>query len=73
MDRLIVGGESGNGARPMNPEWVRDIKDQCAVARIAFFFQAVGWGKQKGRWQSSRWQAVAGVSRTEEGSLGSWF
>jgi len=42
MDRLIVGGESGNGARPMNPEWVRDIKDQCAVARIAFFFKQ--WG-----------------------------
>lgn len=39
---VIVGGESGPGARPMNPEWVRSIRDQCYVARVPFFFKQ--WG-----------------------------
>lgn len=43
IDWLIVGGESGKGARPMNPAWVRDIKDQCARAAIPFFFKQ--WGR----------------------------
>jgi len=47
----IVGGESGPGARPMNPEWVLDIRDQCEAAGIPFFFKQ--WGgvfkKRNGR------------------------
>lgn len=39
---VIVGGESGPGARPMDPSWVRNIRDQCAAARIDFFFKQ--WG-----------------------------
>jgi protein gp37 len=39
---VIVGGESGAGARPMDTEWVLSIKDQCARARIPFFFKQ--WG-----------------------------
>lgn len=39
---VIVGGESGHGARPMRPEWVRSIRDQCAAARVPFFFKQ--WG-----------------------------
>lgn len=39
---VIVGGESGPRARQMNPEWVRDIRDQCRRARVAFFFKQ--WG-----------------------------
>ncbi|MHB1104111.1 MAG: DUF5131 family protein [Devosia sp.] len=39
---VIVGGESGPGARPMDPEWVREIRDQCTEAGIAFFFKQ--WG-----------------------------
>ncbi len=38
----IVGGESGPGARPMQAEWVRSIRDQCAAAGVAFFFKQ--WG-----------------------------
>ena len=34
---IIVGGESGPGARPMDTQWVRDIRDQCARAGVAFF------------------------------------
>jgi len=39
---VIVGGESGPHARPMNPEWVREVRDQCTAASIAFFFKQ--WG-----------------------------
>ena len=42
IDWVIVGGESGPGARPMDPEWVRDIRDQCVAAGVPFFFK--GWG-----------------------------
>lgn len=49
-DWLIVGGESGPNSRPMNPEWVRHLKDQCDD-RTAFFFKQ--WGgvnkKENGR------------------------
>lgn len=43
IDWVIVGGESGHGARPMHPEWVRSIRDQCADAGVAFFFKQ--WGE----------------------------
>lgn len=36
---LIFGGESGSGARPMNVEWARSIRDQCAAAGTAFFMK----------------------------------
>jgi protein gp37 len=39
---MIVGGESGHGARPMQREWVLSLRDQCAQARIPFFFKQ--WG-----------------------------
>ena len=42
---VIVGGESGVKARPMNPEWVDNIKRQCDMAGVAFFFKQWGaWG-----------------------------
>lgn len=45
---VIVGGESGPRARPMDPEWVRSLRDQCRRARVAFFFKQWG-GVQKRR------------------------
>jgi protein gp37 len=39
---VIAGGESGPGARPMNPAWVRTLRDQCEAARTAFLFKQ--WG-----------------------------
>jgi protein gp37 len=44
---LIVGGESGNGARPMHPDWARSLRDQCQAAGVPFFF------KQWGEWEVS--------------------
>ena len=46
IDWAIVGGESGPGARPMDPAWVTDIRDQCHKANVAFFFKQWG-GVQK--------------------------
>jgi len=45
---VIVGGESGPGARPMDPTWVRDIRDQCVASNAAFFFKQWG-GVQKSK------------------------
>jgi len=42
IDWVIIGGESGPRARPMRPEWVRDIREQCQDAGVAFFFKQ--WG-----------------------------
>lgn len=39
---VIVGGESGPRARPMHPDWVRHIRDQCVACRVPFFFKQ--WG-----------------------------
>ena len=39
---VIVGGESGPGARPMERSWILDIRDQCTAAGVAFFFKQ--WG-----------------------------
>jgi protein gp37 len=44
---VIVGGESGPGARPMKPEWVRSIRDQCRAAGVAFFFKQWGGVRKK--------------------------
>lgn len=46
IDWVILGGESGPGARPMKKEWVIDIRDQCLAAGVPFFFKQWG-GKNK--------------------------
>jgi protein gp37 len=46
MDWVIVGGESGPGARPIQEEWVVDLRNQCKQASVPFFFKQWG-GKQK--------------------------
>jgi protein gp37 len=43
IDWVIVGGESGPGARPMHPDWARSIRDQCQTAGVPFFFKQ--WGE----------------------------
>ena len=46
IDWVVVGGESGPGARPMHRSWVRDIRDRCEAAGVPFFY------KQAGEWAS---------------------
>jgi protein gp37 len=45
LNWVIVGGESGSGARPMHPDWARGIRDQCQAAGVKFFFKQ--WGAWK--------------------------
>lgn len=47
IDWVIVGGESGPRARPMSPEWVLDIRDQCFAAGVPFFFKQWGGARRK--------------------------
>lgn len=42
LDWIICGGETGPGARPMRPDWVRSLRDQCQAAGTPFFFKS--WG-----------------------------
>jgi len=56
IDWVIVGGESGPGARPMDPAWATNLRDQCLAAGVAFFFKQ--WGgvnkKKAGRMLDGR-------------------
>lgn len=55
IDWVIVGGESGAGARPTHPDWARSLRDQCAAASVPFLF------KQNGEWASVSEVAGAGA------------
>jgi protein gp37 len=59
IDWVIVGGESGPGARPMHPDWARSLRDQCAGAGVPFLF------KQWGEWGPERESRGASLGRTE--------
>lgn len=58
VDWVIVGGESGANARPTNPDWVRELRDQCDSRNIPFFFKQWGefneFGERVGRKNSGR-------------------
>lgn len=58
LDWVIVGGESGPGARPMHPEWARSLRDQCEDAGTDFLFKQ--WGE---------WKAVSQMEEPEHRSL----
>lgn len=65
IDWVIVGGESGPGARPMEEHWVLEIKAQCRKARVPFFFKQ--WGgfnkKKNGRLLEGRtWDELPKVA-----------
>lgn len=61
IDWIIVGGESGPGARPMHPDWARALRDQCQAAGVPFLF------KQWGEW------APYDRSRTDGNSLATTY
>jgi protein gp37 len=69
IDWVIVGGESGSRARPMNPDWARDLRHQCETAEVAFHFKQWGeWAPSMGRverqgfiWPDGRWLERDGV------------
>lgn len=60
---VIVGGESGPGARPMDPDWARSVRDQCRAAGVPFFFKQHG-KKALGRHLDGReWNEFPGVAQ----------
>lgn len=69
IDWVIVGGESGPGARPMDPTWVLNIRDHCLQAGVPFFFKQ--WGgvqkKKAGRELEGRiWDQMPRIFRQRE-------
>ena len=65
IDWVIVGGESGPGARPMQPVWARTIRDRCQEREVPFFFKQWGgvWKKRAGRVLDGRtWDECPAVS-----------
>jgi len=73
IDWVIVGGESGPGARPLKEEWVLDIRDQCAKEDIPFFFKQ--WGgvnkKRTGRLLEGRtWDGMPSINGDQFGLAG---
>jgi protein gp37 len=66
IDWVIVGGESGPGARPMRPEWAASVRDQCLAADVPFFFKQWGgvWKKRTGRHLGNRtWDELPATRR----------
>lgn len=72
IDWVIVGGESGPGARPMHAEWARSLRDQCVSAGVPFFFKQ--WGgrtpKAGGRELDSRTWDQLPVKESEDARVG---
>jgi protein gp37 len=60
LDWVIVGGESGHGARPMHPDWPRSLRDECQRLGVPFFF------KQWGEWAP---EAVCATERGADNAL----
>ena len=63
IDWLIMGGESGPGARPMHPDWARSMRDQCLAAGVPFFF------KQWGEWIEVRHTSQEIVDRYSKNTI----
>lgn len=69
LDWVVVGGESGRGARPMHPDWAERLRDQCYAAGVAFLF------KQWGEWtplaplRGGRYDFTGSYSLANDGTL----
>lgn len=66
VDWVIVGGESGSQARPMHPDWVRSIRDQCTAAGVAFLF------KQWGEWLPATERLAQNFTVEHESAVHNW-
>ncbi len=67
-DWVIVGGESGRGARPMHPDWARSLRDQCQAAGVAFHFKQ--WGEWVTEDQAPEDITLPGISWSHLGDGG---
>lgn len=78
IDWVVVGGESGPNARPMHPQWARDLRDQCAQAGVPFLFKQWGeWfptsigqgGSQLGAWNGNQFMPGWGDIESPENNM----
>lgn len=53
LDWVVLGGETGPGARPMHPNWARDVRDQCVAAGVPFLFKQWGAWFPRDQWEHS--------------------
>lgn len=68
IDWVVLGGESGKGARPMHPDWARSVRDQCQAAGVPFFF------KQWGEWApATKDYGVSGSLMPDTGEKFTWI
>ena len=73
LDWIIVGGESGPGARPMHPDWARSLRDQCAAAGVPFLFKQGGSIVSRSTGSgTTRTGAIATVSAAAQASGSIW-
>ncbi len=63
LDWVVCGGESGPGARPMHPAWAQSLRDECADAKVPFFF------KQWGNWAPAPWHGEGGATHAFTASM----
>ena len=73
---VICGGESGSAARPMHPDWVRSVRDQCQAAGVPFFFKQ--WGEWLPAAQNNVNENLSAkreniISMSAEGDYGPYF
>ena len=68
IDAVILGGETGPGARPMHPDWVRSVRDQCAAAGVDFFFKQ--WGSNNDVLRCPDCQSQVKIFTVSRGSHG---
>jgi protein gp37 len=67
IDWVVVGGEIGAGARPMQPDWARAVRDRCIAARVPFFFKQ--WGEWAPVAESGAERRMARIGRRAAGRL----
>lgn len=64
IDQVAVGGESGPGARPMHPDWVRALRYECRLNGVAFFFKQIGeWAWVKSPQEATHFLTIEGFLR----------
>ena len=72
IHQVILGGETGTGARPMHPDWARSVRDQCHAAGVPFFFKSWGEWLPNSHWsqeaRQENWKRLQWGTLTQDGT-----
>jgi len=72
LDWIIIGGESGAGARPCNVDWIRSIKDQCKASGVPVFVKQLGANPEWAGWSESHGYRLASIRDKKGGDMAEW-